>query len=128
MITPNDARRVDISRKKLNEMLDILMNAYSQYRLVNNINSLLEVAFIKICSIGEDIIEEKPSPQIQSSIRQIEKEVEKPKVEEKVEPIVKVSNIIESGTLYEVKDNDIINFMLQGNKMENKELLIVGQN
>ena len=104
-------------------MLDILMNAYSQYRLVNNINSLLEVAFIKICSIGEDIIEEKPSPQIQSSIRQIEKEVEKPKVEEKVEPIVKVSNIIESGTLYEVKDNDIINFMLQGNKMEKQRVI-----
>lgn len=123
IITPNDARKVEISSKKLNEILDVLMNAYSQYRLVNNINSLLEVAFIKICSIGDIVVEAAPVTTIKQEIEPVKKVVEEPKVEVKIEQIEKVSNIAESGTTYVINDNDVINFMLQGNKIEKQRVI-----
>lgn len=130
LITPNDARSIDISKDKLNKILDILLNTYSQYRLVSNINSLLEIAFIKICSLDDTIssnneihstkkIEKQPTPIKEVIIPQNQEEKKK---EPTVEKITGVKSILEDGELYVPKEEDILNFMQQGNKEEKQRV------
>jgi DNA polymerase-3 subunit gamma/tau len=135
VLKSTDAEEINISKYKLNQILDILMNAYSQYRLVSNINSLLEVAFLKICSLDDNVTYSTPKEEVKPIVKEIvvEKVVEKPlvKQEEKVEPKVEVKapslikgigDFLESGDAYYPSEEDIINLMLQGNKIEKQRI------
>ena len=62
-----------VTKNKLLYMIDVLMEAYGQFRYVSNIKSLLEISFIKIASFDEVV--PSTSPQIVQKV--VEKTIEK---------------------------------------------------
>jgi DNA polymerase-3 subunit gamma/tau len=77
---------LDIPRIKLSKMIDILMDAYGQYRNVSNIKSLLEISLLKISSLS---MEELDSPQIKvvEKVVEVVKDTKQNSIKEaKIEP------------------------------------------
>lgn len=136
----------NISSKKLNQMIDILLNTISNYRLVNNVVSLFEISMLKIASLK---IEETPKVEIEvvKEIKPVEKEEVKPVIslsttvqetkpkiiEEKIEPIKQtnekdnnlryfnvtfnnVEQLTEEGTPINYSLEDVLNIMVQATK------------
>ena len=48
----SDIENTSISTSKINKMIDILLDAISQYRLVSNMKSLFEISMLKIASLN----------------------------------------------------------------------------
>lgn len=134
VITNEIADNNEISRQNLTKMLDILLESYSQYRFVSNINSILEIALLKIaasCSdeVSEEVkqvkvvekvvekVSEKSTPVV---TKLVEPEIEKPKVESS---FTNVPSFSEAGTVYRLSEDETINLMQQGNKLEKQRII-----
>lgn len=48
-----------IDKRKCNHMIDILLKAQSDYKMVSNINSLFEIILLKLCTLDKNISEKK---------------------------------------------------------------------
>lgn len=48
-----------IDKRKCNQMIDILLKAQSDYKMVSNINSLFEIILLKLCTLDKNISEKK---------------------------------------------------------------------
>jgi len=136
----------NISSKKLNQMIDILLNTIANYRLVNNVVSLFEISMLKIASLKN---EETPKPEIEivKESKPVEKEEVKPViqpsiavqetkpkiVEEKIEPTKptnekdnslryfnvtfnNIEQLVEEGTSINYTLEDVLNIMVQATK------------
>jgi DNA polymerase-3 subunit gamma/tau len=131
---------LDIPRKTLSDMIDILMNAYGQYRTVSNIKSLLEISLLKISSLSLE--EESPKVKYVEKVVEVVKQEESPKVQVKPTNVVinaplpnpaptpkveekkfvslfpDIKPLENEGEEYILSEEDTINLMQQGNKKE----------
>ncbi|MDD6302657.1 MAG: DNA polymerase III subunit gamma/tau [Bacillales bacterium] len=132
VLSKDIANECKISRENLYIMLDNLLNAYSQYRYVSNISSILEIALLKIasqCNAFEEKQmvtvdekkqkkeEEKPT-QIITSVVEIE-----PKKPEITSTFKNIEPFAEVGTPYKLSEEDTINLMQQGNKQDKQNII-----
>ncbi len=92
-----------------NKMIDILLNAQNEFRVVNNVRSLFEITIMRLCNIVEIEKEEKVAKEIKPVIEETKQKVmvssfvepkdESSKKEDKPTPIKPI-------TPTEVKNND----------------------
>lgn len=130
VVTRNVADEVSFSKKNLLFMLDTLIDTYSQYRFVSNLSSLLEICFLKIsssCGNEEPIVEEvkvekKIEPKVVATpIQEVKKE--EPKKEEIKVDSKGVRELVDEGTPYSLSEEDTINIMQQGDKLEKQRII-----
>ncbi|MFA5282991.1 MAG: DNA polymerase III subunit gamma/tau [Bacilli bacterium] len=48
-----------IDKRECNQMIDVLLKAQSDYKMVSNINSLFEIILLKLCTLDKNISEKK---------------------------------------------------------------------
>lgn len=134
VIDEETARSLPIARDHLDRMLDVLIETSAQFRFAGNPQSLFEVSLIKLASYcasssekTEAKKEEKPNE------AEVEKTVSIPKPEKKkeekpIDPPVKkqtfpIAPLKEEGESYFLNEEDTINLMMQGNKVEKNDVL-----
>lgn len=140
ILKQNDCDDFNLSIKKINNWIDILLQTSIQFKMVNNILSLFEISLLKLTSYEDEIRKEvveipvevkkvETKPIETEVIKTIEKETIKPVVQEEsftsLFPNINLSSInqfAEIGTPLEFTTEDIINIMIQATK-ENKSLL-----
>ncbi len=113
-----------ITKKNLLLMLESLIETYSQYRFVSNISSLLEICFLKIssfCNTKEE--KEEVVPTKKEIVVEAKKE---PIIEKKPELKVDskgISALVEEGSSFSLSEEDTINIMQQGDKLEKQRII-----
>lgn len=159
ILSSSQVTSLTISKEDALTMLNILLDTYSQYRYVSNINSLIEIALLKISSSCNKV-EEEPKVIVKEVVKEVIKEVPTPVINElnvpKTEevkktpevhldnieevkpsssstqelemldiptPVVKRSSyeippMVDNGEEYVLSEEETLNFMLQGNKIE----------
>lgn len=130
VVTKDAAELSAISKKTLIYMLDTLIETYAQYRFVSNLASLLEVCFLKIASnitpeVEEEVVVVK---KVIKEVVQPEIVKEEPKVEEPKKEEIKVDSkgikiLVDEGTIYSLSEEDTINLMQQGDKLEKQRII-----
>ena len=140
VITRDVADSISISKKTLIFMLDTLVETYSQYRFVSNLASLLEVCFLKISSLTSNEIEEEVAVKKiikEVIVEEVKEVVPEPKPEVKPEvkeqPLPKkeeikidskgIKELTDDGTPYLLSEEDTINLMQQGDKLEKQRII-----
>lgn len=141
-ITVTDCEYLALDNKKINAWIDILLNANSQYRLVNNITSLFEITMLKLSSyeevkpvetikIVEKVVETKPEPvkeEIKPTPVATPIEETKPNNEEVIPltfsnvSFTSVNPFVDEGTPIIYTMDDVINIMVQATKECKNEL------
>ncbi len=142
LLTITDCEYLALDNKKINAWIDILLNANSQYRLVNNITSLFEITMLKLSSyeeakpietikIVEKVEETKPTPikeEIEPTPVVTPIEENKPTNEEIIPltfsnvSFTSVNPFVDEGTPINYTLEDIINIMVQATKECKNEL------
>lgn len=136
VITREVADTSTISKKNLIYMLDTLVETYSQYRFVSNLASLLEVCFLKISSncsseveeevvvkkVVKEVIVEEVKPVVQE-VKPVVKEEPAPKKEEIKVDSKGIKELTDDGTPYALSEEDTINLMQQGDKLEKQRII-----
>ena len=131
VVTRGAADENNISKKNLLFMLDTLIDTYAQYRFVSNLSSLLEICFLKISSsCGNEEVIEEPKKEVKKveekaitpSIKE-EKVPEAPKKEEIKVDSKGVRQLVDEGTPYLLSEEDTINIMQQGDKLEKQKII-----
>ncbi len=159
ILSSSQVTSLTISKEDALTMLNILLDTYSQYRYVSNINSLIEIALLKISSSCNKV-QEEPKVIVKEVVKEVIKEVPTPVINElnvpKTEevkktpevhldnieevkpsssstqelemldiptPVVKRSSyeippMVDNGEEYVLSEEETLNFMLQGNKIE----------
>lgn len=159
ILSSSQVTSLTISKEDALTMLNILLDTYSQYRYVSNINSLIEIALLKISSSCNKV-QEEPKVIVKEVVKEVIKEVPTPVINElnvpKAEevkktpevhldnieevkptssstqelemldiptPVVKRSSyeippMVDNGEEYVLSEEETLNFMLQGNKIE----------
>ena len=151
VINSDIVHSTNISKDKLLYMLDILMDCYSQFRLVSDIKSIIEVAFLKIASYGdsnsstqEEVLAKEIKKEVQKNPIAPSNSVEKPNFVQVQKPLNEDNVIVKKeikplkvnmgesiplkeldGTPIEISDDDVINIMVQASKQEKNEVLEV---
>ena len=133
-IDADTAASLKIHKVNTTKMIDVFVETYSQYRFVTNIKSLLEIAFLKLasfCTNTENVEEQEVV--VKKVVKKVVEvvEEEKPKAKEvvKEEPKkVVASNISvpefkDEGEMYNLSEEDTINLMLQGDKIEKNRII-----
>ena len=141
-LTVTDCEYLALDNKKINAWIDILLNANSQYRLVNNITSLFEITMLKLSSyeevkpvetikIVEKVVETKPEP-VKEEIKPtpVATPIEETKSNnEEVIPLTfsnvsftSVNPFVDEGTPIIYTMDDVINIMVQATKECKNEL------
>lgn len=126
VVTKDVVEQNTISKKNLLLMLDTLIDTYSQYRFVSNIASLLEICFLKISSSCSTVEEkEEIIPVKKETIVEVKKEiiVEKEKKNEIKIDSKGIKALIDEGESYSLSEEDTINIMLQGDKLEKQKII-----
>lgn len=141
-LTVTDCEYLALDNKKINAWIDILLNANSQYRLVNNITSLFEITMLKLSSyeevkpvetikIVEKVVETKPEPvkeEIKPTPVATPIEETKPNNEEVIPltfsnvSFTSVNPFVDEGTPINYTMDDVINIMVQATKECKNEL------
>ena len=141
-LTVTDCEYLSLDNKKINAWIDILLNANSQYRLVNNITSLFEITMLKLSSyeevkpvetikIVEKVVETKPEPvkeEIKPTPVATPIEETKPNNEEVIPltfsnvSFTSVNPFVDEGTPINYTMDDVINIMVQATKECKNEL------
>ena len=141
-LTVTDCEYLSLDNKKINAWIDILLNANSQYRLVNNITSLFEITMLKLSSyeevkpvetikIVEKVVETKPEPvkeEIKPTPVATPIEEAKPNNEEVIPltfsnvSFTSVNPFVDEGTPINYTMDDVINIMVQATKECKNEL------
>lgn len=153
-------KSLNISKDNVLKMLNILLETYSQYRYVSNINSLIEIALLKISAECNKKVEEKviikevpvqvlkkeefnPTTQVvlpkkeepkTNIIEEIKQEVPHHQELEILDiPTPKVSSnginpLVDEGTEYVLSEEETLNFMLQGNRIEKERIKTLWSN
>ena len=141
-LTVTDCEYLSLDNKKINVWIDILLNANSQYRLVNNITSLFEITMLKLSSyeevkpvetikIVEKVVETKPEPikeEIKPTPVATPIEENKPNNEEVIPltfsnvSFTSVNPFVDEGTPINYTMDDVINIMVQATKECKNEL------
>lgn len=134
VIDVETARSLPIARDHLDRMLDVLIETSAQFRFAGNPQSLFEVSLIKLASYcasssekTEAKKEEKPNEAEEEKTVSIPKP-EKKKEEKPIDPHVKkqtfpIAPLKEEGESYFLNEEDTINLMMQGNKVEKNDVL-----
>lgn len=134
VIDEETARSLSIARDHLDQMLDVLIETSAQFRFAGNPQSLFEVSLIKLASYcassskkNEAKKEEKPNEAEEEKTVSIPKP-EKKKEEKPIDPPVKkqtfpIAPLKEEGESYFLNEEDTINLMMQGNKVEKNDVL-----
>ena len=128
VLIPKECDELVFTVSEINQMIDQLLSAVTQYRFVASVNSLFEITLLKMASLFNKVEEEKPSSKG-------EKKVEEPKkVENKISQMDKeiikndltlVEDFSEMGTKIEFNSDDILNIMVQANKTEKQTILSI---
>ncbi len=153
-------KSLNISKDNVLKMLNILLETYSQYRYVSNINSLIEIALLKISAECNKKVEEKviikevpvqvlkkeevnPTTQVvlpkkeepkTNIIEEIKQEVPHHQELEILDiPTPKVSSnginpLVDEGSEYVLSEEETLNFMLQGNRIEKERIKTLWSN
>lgn len=102
------------------ELIDILLKAINDFKIVSNINSLFQVVLLKLCATKEankiiEVINKEPVIPTSSE----------PKIEVKENPVTptKINHLIKEGEKNTISDNTLIEIMSTGNKNLKLELL-----
>lgn len=130
VLNEDQVNSIKITKEKLSQIIDIFVDTYSQFRFVSNIKSLLEISLLKVSSIcsEEDRLDTKVSIVKDSKV---EETIEVKKEEVKVTPKevktpsekFNVPPFVESGDSYSLSEEDTINLMLQGDKIQKSRLI-----
>ena len=130
VLNEDQVNSIKITKEKLSQIIDIFVDTYSQFRFVSNIKSLLEISLLKVSSIcsEEDRLDTKVSIVKDSKT---EEKIEIKKEEVKVTPKevktpsekFNVPPFVESGDSYSLSEEDTINLMLQGDKIQKSRLI-----
>ena len=124
VVTKDIVEQTTISKKSLLMMLDTLIETYSQYRFVSNIASLLEICFLKIssfCNTEEE--KEEIVPVKKEVIVEVKKEVVPEKKNEIKIDSKGISLLVDDGDIYSLSEQDTINIMQQGDKLEKQRII-----
>ena len=128
-----DIENTPISTSKINKMIDILLDAISQYRLVSNMKSLFEISMLKIASLNnvesenvkvvEKVVYVNAAPQqnnvpVNNVINQepqkvVNNEIVKPQVVNnpvQQEQLVKPKPVVEANPVVEAQLNSGVSF------------------
>lgn len=138
MINDEQATSLKIHKVNVTKMIDVFVETYSQYRFVTNIKSLLEIAFIKLasfCTNTENVEEQevvvkkvvKKLVEVVEEPTKVVKEAPKVAVQEKPVEVKKVASDVpefkDEGDSYLLSEQDTINLMLQGDKIEKNRII-----
>ncbi len=125
IITKEDSEKLDFTSNEINEMIDILLSTFTQYRFVASANSLFEITLLKLASVTN-----KNFKTVESSVKILEPEIKEVSVElnkkeknNKSEETNQVLPFSESGESIIFSDDDILNIMVQANKQEKQIVL-----
>ncbi len=128
VLSKEDLNKINsLTNKEINEMIDVLLNAVTQYRFVASANSLFEITLLKLASLtNTNEVKEEPilKPQVE-----IKKDIEIKPVQPKEESVTtttkndEIPDFSESGTQIDFNDDDILNIMVQANKIEKQIIL-----
>lgn len=113
VLNQNEVAQLGFTSKEINEMIDILLSATTQYRFISSVNSLFEITLLKLASLHQEtkeVVEEKET---------IKKPVAISLVKEQKEDSI----FFEKGTLINFNDEDILNIMVQASKAEKQIIL-----
>lgn len=137
VLTLEEAKSFNFSTSKVCKMLDILLETISQFRLVSNLKSLLEITLLKLTAL-KNISEEVTTinPQVSEPVKQQVKEAVVPPAPRKIEEVAPApikaeepeikgnfKNLSETGTPIEITMDDIINIMVQATKADKQKCL-----
>lgn len=133
ILNMNQADELKIfSNIQINELIDVLLNAITQYRFVSSANSLFEITLLKLASLmnkESDKIEEslKTSHVEEKSIIKtndlITQEIKKSENNTLLTEQIDTQDFHEFGTPIDFNDDDILNIMVQANKTE-KQIVV----
>ena len=134
VIDAETASSLKIHKVNTTKMIDVFVETYAQYRFVTNIKSLLEIAFLKLasfCTNTENVEEQEVV--VKKVVKKVVEvvEEEKPKAKESAKIEVKptsttnidVPEFKDEGDLYSLSEEDTINLMLQGDKIEKNKII-----
>ncbi len=122
ILKSDEVSQLDFTNKEINEMIDILLTAMTQYRFVSSANSLFEVTLLKLASLNpkED---KKEEPQ----------EIKAVKIEPSINKVVEQKQVVKQetsefsfhdvGKAINFNLDDILNIMVQANKLERQNIL-----
>lgn len=122
---------IKISKDKLSQIIDIFVDTYSQFRFVSNIKSLLEISLLKVSSLcsEEDKVEVKVTqvkevqPEEKIEIKKEETKAEVKKIVNNPSEKFNVPPFVEVGESYSLSEEDTINLMLQGDKIQKNKII-----
>ena len=122
---------IKISKDKLYQIIDIFVDTYSQFRFVSNIKSLLEISLLKVSSLcsEEDKVEVKVTqvkevqPEEKIEIKKEETKAEVKKIVNNTSEKFNVPPFVEVGESYSLSEEDTINLMLQGDKIQKNKII-----
>ncbi len=118
VLTYEEAKTLPFTFKEINEMIDILLSAVTQYRFVASANSLFEITLLKMASLDEPTVN-NVSDAVQNNPVIVEKKEEAPSFEEKKSiEFDEIAPICEMGNPMEFDEEDLLNIMVQANKEE----------
>ena len=125
VLSADEVLELSFKTSEINQMIDHLLSAVTQYRFVASINSLFEITLLKMASIfvkeEKEVIDNNkinPATRIETKqeIISMNKEIVK-------EDLISVDDFNEFGTPIEFSDDDILNIMVQASKNEKQTIL-----
>lgn len=125
VLTADEVLELSFKTSEINQMIDHLLSAVTQYRFVASINSLFEITLLKMASIfvkeEKEVVDNNkinPATRIETKqeIISMNKEIVK-------EDLISVDDFNEFGTPIEFSDDDILNIMVQASKNEKQTIL-----
>lgn len=114
--------------KEINEMVDVLLNAVTQYRFVASANSLFEITLLKLSSLTSNM-ETKEDINVFKPRVEIKKDIEFNQAQSRLASFAsatksdEIPDFSENGAIIDFNDEDILNVMVQANKSEKQIIL-----
>ncbi len=136
-ISISDVDSLPLPVKKINYWIDTLLQANSQFKMVNNVLSLFEITLLKLASYEEEkkeevkviekVVEVKKPTIIQEEKKE---EIKTEEIKEEVLPLTftnvsfsSVNTFVEEGTPINYTLDDIVNIMVQATKEEKTKIV-----
>ncbi len=128
VIDLQDYKKLTFETTKINQMIDILLSTITQYRFVASSNSLFEIALLKMTSLNAP--QQKEQEISSKEIKEVVKEKEVKPSKEDIAPIqeeFKISEFTEIGNVMDIKDEDLMNILVQATKTERANIFNIWQ-
>lgn len=125
VLTIDETLELSFTTKEINQLIDLLLSAVTQYRFVASINSLFEITLLKMASVfvkeekeveQTNVINPATRIEVKQEVISLTKEIVKSDLDD-------VTDFKEYGTSIEFTSDDILNIMVQASKNEKQTVL-----